>query len=336
MINLLFIPIIASFLIVLLVMPFWIAKTKEIKLVWRDMNKYSKKYISGSGGLIVCLGFIVSVLIFVAYRTFYLKTDAYFSEILATLCVILILCLVGIIDDLLGWIKGGLSKRSRLVLTLLAAIPLVAINAGKSQMNFPFFGAIDLGIIYPLFLIPLGIVGATTTFNFLAGFNGEEAGQGILLLSAVGLVAFFTGSSWLTVISFCMVAALFGFLIFNFSPARIFPGDSLTYCVGGLIAIVSILGNFEKIALFFFIPFILETGFKIRGKLYNQSFGKPKKDGTLENKYSKFYSLNHVAIALLNKTKYKATEKKVVYVIWIFQFLIIVAGFIIFRKGIFV
>tara|TARA_Y100000034_G_scaffold135471_1_gene207524 strand:- start:1614 stop:2624 length:1011 start_codon:yes stop_codon:yes gene_type:complete len=336
MINFLIVPIVISFLIVLFVLPFWIVKTKEINLTWRDMNKYAEKYVSGSGGLIVCLGFLLGVFSFVAYRTFYLGTPDYFPEILATLCVILILCLIGIVDDLFGWVKGGLSKKSRLVLTILAAIPLVAINAGKSQMSFPFFGTLDFGIFYPLVLIPLGIVGAATTFNFLAGFNGEEAGQGILLLAALGFVAFFTGNSWLTMISFCMVAALSGFLIFNFSPAKIFPGDSLTYSVGGLVAIISILGDFEKIALFFFIPFILETGLKLRGNLSKYSFGKPLKNGKLKNKYSKFYSLNHIAIFLLNKTKYKATEKKVVYVIWIFQFLIILTGFIIFREGIFV
>ncbi|HIF03136.1 MAG TPA: glycosyl transferase family 4, partial [Nitrospinaceae bacterium] len=33
--------------------------------------------------------------------------------------------------------------------------------------------------------IPLGIVGAATTFNFLAGFNGLETGQGILIFSGL-------------------------------------------------------------------------------------------------------------------------------------------------------
>ena len=124
-------------------------------------------------------------------------------------------------------------------------------------------------------------------------------------------------------------------MLYNFYPAKVFPGDSLTYPLGGFIAIVAILGNFEKIAVFFFIPYIIEIVLKSRGKLIKQSFGKPKKDGSLDLKYDKIYSLNHVAILLMKKLKWKATEKKVVYLIWMFQILIILLGFIIFGNGIF-
>jgi len=52
------------------------------------------------------------------------------------------------------------------------------------------------------------------------------------LLSALALVAFITDGVWLAIIAACMVAALFAFLIFNKYPAKIFPGDVLTYSVG--------------------------------------------------------------------------------------------------------
>jgi len=62
---------------------------------------------------------------------------------------------------------------------------------------------------------------------------------------------------------------------------------------------------------------------------------KPNKDGSLDLRYNKIYSLNHISIFLMKKMGWKATEKKVVYSIWIFQILIILLGFIIFSKGIF-
>jgi UDP-N-acetylglucosamine--dolichyl-phosphate N-acetylglucosaminephosphotransferase len=202
-------------------------------------------------------------------------------------------------------------------------------------MSVPLIGPIEFGIIYPLVLIPIGIVGASTTFNFLAGFNGLEAGQGILLLFSLGIVSLFTGSYWLMAFSLCMIASLIAFLLYNFYPAKIFPGDSLTYSVGGLIAVISILGNFEKIAIFFFIPYILETCLKLRGRLEKHSFGKPTPDNCLELNYDKIYSLNHLSIFLLRKNNIKVTEKKVVFSIWLFQTFIIILGFIIFREGIF-
>jgi len=300
------------------------------------MNKSKKEKVSGSGGLIVIFGFIVGVFTYIAYRVFILKTtNNFLVQLFALISVILILAGIGLIDDLFGWKKGGIRRRTRIILTAVSAIPLMAINAGKSIISLPFIGTTDLGILYPLILIPLGVAGATTTYNFLAGYNGLEAGQGIILLSSIAIVSYTTGNSWLSVISLIMVASLIAFLLFNFYPAKVFPGDVLTYSVGGLIAIESILGNFEKVAVFFFIPYILETILKSRGKLVKQSFGKPNKDGSLDLKYDKIYGLTHLSIYLMKKFNITPTEKKVVYSIWIFQLIIIILGFIIFKKGIF-
>ncbi|PXY71273.1 glycosyl transferase family 4 [Candidatus Parvarchaeota archaeon] len=330
-----FVPLIISFLGTLLILPLWIRKAKQIGLVWNDMNKIGFQKVAGSGGVIVSLSFVIGIFIFIAYKVFWTLDSSFLIEILALVVVILILTIIGLIDDLFGWQKGGLSKKSRILFVFLASIPLIVINAGKSEISIPLIGLLDIGIFYPLLAIPIGIIGAATTFNFLAGFNGLEAGQGIILLSALSLVSFFTGTFWLGIISLCMVFSLLAFLIYNFFPAKIFPGDSLTYTIGGLIAIISILGNFEKIAIFFFIPIILETILKARGRLQKQSFGKLSQNGTLDLKYDKIYSLTHLAIFILNKNKKRATEKKVVFLIWAFQILIVLTGFLIFRKGIF-
>lgn len=336
MINpILILPILASFFITLFLMPFWIRKAKQLGLLWDDMNKIKAEKVAGSGGIMVILGFIISSFLYVAYRTFYFKSTDYILEIFAMLSVILLLAGIGLIDDLFGWQHGGLSKRSRIFLVLLASIPLIAINAGKSSIALPFDGLFNFGLVYPLVIIPLGIIGATTTFNFLAGFNGLESGQGIITLSALSIVAYFTGYPWLAMISLCMVAALFAFLLFNFTPARVLPGDVLTYPIGGLIAIMAILGNFEKIALFFFIPVIIEVILKSRGKLVKHSFGQPNLDGSLSLKYDKIYGLTHLSIFLLSKAGIRPTEKRVVYLIWSFQIIIVLIGFLIFREGIF-
>ena len=320
--------IFVSFFCTFLTIPFWIRKTKQIGLVWEDMNKPNhSKNIAGSGGLIVVFGFLLGVLLYIAIKTFYFKADGNIEGIFAILAVMFISSIVGIVDDLFGWQKGGLSIRSRLILILFAAIPLMVINAGESSMM-----GIELGLLYPLLVIPLGVVGATTTFNFLAGYNGLEAGQGILILSALAVVTFLTGNSWLSIIALCMVASLIAFYIFNKFPAKVFPGDVMTYAIGTLIASIAIIGNIEKIAVFFFIPYILETILKLRGNLRKQSFGKVNEDGSLEIPYKKFYGLEHMAIYVLKKLKSnkKVYEKEVVYLIYGFQLVIILLGFLLF------
>ena len=331
---LIFISLIISFLLVFITIPFWIGKVKRVGLVWEDMNKPGKpKNVAGSGGIIVVIAFVVGVLYYIAVRTFFIKGQNGISlEIFALLSVVLILSIVGIIDDLLGWRNKGLSKRTRIFLAFIASIPLVVINAGSSEMNFPFLGQIDLGILYPLLLIPIGIAGATTTYNFLAGFNGLEAPQGILILSFLSFVAYKTGSSWLALIGLIMVTALIGFWFYNKYPAKVFPGDSLTWTIGALIASMAILGNFEKIAVFIFIPYIIETGLKLRGNLEKQSFGRPNKDGSLEMPYGKIYGLEHLAIYILKRLKpsKKVYENDVVYLIHGFQILMIILAFFLF------
>jgi len=332
---LLIIPLAISFLTTLFLLPFWIKKADQIGLVWDDMNKLEKKKVAGSGGIIVILGFLIGVLVFIAYRVFYLHTEDFIIETLSLLLIITTLACVGFVDDLLGWQKGGLSVKSRILLFVLASVPLMVINAGRHEVGIPFLGVVDLGMIYPLILIPLGVVGASSTFNLLAGFNGLEGGQGMIVLSALAIVAFFTGNSWLSIILLCMVLSLLAFLFYNFYPAQIFPGNSITIVLGGLIAITAILGNFEKIAVFFFIPYILEVFLKSRGRLKKESFGSPQKDGTLELRYDKIYGVTHLAIFVLKKLNIKTSEKNIVYFIWLFQIIIILAGFLIFKRGIF-
>ncbi len=329
------IAVVVSFLTSFFILPSWMRKAKRVGLMWEDMNKFDKKKVAGSGGLAVITGFILGIFVYVALNTFLFMTSANTLEIFALTASILILAGVGIIDDLLGWKFGGLSKKFRLLMCVFASIPLVIINVGDSTVHLPFLGLVNLGIFYALFIIPLGITGAATTFNFLAGFNGLESGQGIIMITALSLVAYFTGSLWVMFIGICMIAALLPFYLMNKFPARIFPGDVLTYPLGGLIAIMAILGNFEKIAFFFFIPYICEVFLKLRGKLLAQSFGKPNPDNTLELPYPKIYGLEHLSIAILKRMKKQVYEKDVVYLIYAFQLLVIIAGLIIFKASIF-
>ena len=323
------ITIFISFFCTYLILPFWIRKAKQIGIIWADMNKNDKsKNVAGSGGITVLLGSTIGILLYIALQTFYFKSlDGISISIFAMLSTLFIVAGIGLVDDLFGWRKNGLSKRSRIILVLFAAVPLMVINAGESTMI-----GLKLGILYPLLVIPIGILGATTTFNFLAGFNGLEASQGIILLSALSFVTYLTGNSWLSVVALCLVASLFAFYIFNCNPAKVFPGDIITYVVGAAIASIAILGNIEKIALFFFIPYILEFFLKLRGRLNKQSFGKPNKDGSLEMPYNKIYGLEHLAIFLLKKIKpsKKAYESEVVYLINGFQIVVILIGLILF------
>ncbi|MCL5730036.1 MAG: glycosyl transferase family 4 [Candidatus Pacearchaeota archaeon] len=318
----LFGTVLVSFFVTLFIMPFWIRKAKQIGLVWENMNKFNKeKNMAGSGGTIAVLGTLIGIFVYIAIQTFVFKSsDGVITEIFAIVSSLFLVAGIGLIDDLFGWQRGGMSIRSRLILVLFAAIPLMVINAGNSSI-----AGINLGLLYPLIIIPLGVVGATTTYNFLAGYNGLEARQGILILGALALASYLQGNSWLSLIALIMVASLVAFYVFNRYPAKVLPGDVMTYSIGIMIAAIAILGNLELVAVLFFIPYIIETILKARGGLKKYSFGKPNPDGSLDLLYDKFYGLEHIALYVLKKIKpsHKVYEKDVVNLINGFQIVII-------------
>jgi len=229
----------------------------------------------------------------------------------------MIALLIGFTDDILGW-KLGLRQRDKIFLSFLIPIPLMVVNSGHSLMNIPFLGPIEFGLLYPLVIIPVAIIGTSNAFNMLAGYNGLEAGMGVIILSALGYMTLTSGTGWVTVIAICMIVSLLSFLFFNWYPAKVFPGDTLTYPVGASIGIIAILGNIEKFALCLFGLYFIEFLLKARGKFEEQSFSKVGKDGTLSHN-GKWFTIPHIAISILGKLKIKAKEKAVVSTILLLQ-----------------
>ena len=317
-----------SFLVTLVTTPYWIKVVRKTGLISVDMHKTNKQKVAELGGIVVILGFTLGVLFYIALDTFYLEkfnSANYIRDIqiLASLATILMVSIIGLVDDILGW-KIGLRQYQKPILVLLATIPMIVINAGTSQTTLPFLGTTDIGILYALIIVPLAITGAANGFNMIAGYNGLEAGQGIIILSFLSYVAWLNNAGWVAILGGCMVATLFAFYLFNKCPAKIFPGDTVTYSVGALIAIVAITGNIEKAALIVFVPYIIELILKLRGKLQKESFAKVNKDGSLSLKYNKIYGLEHFVIWFRTKLNKKTYERDVVASIFLIQFIFII------------
>ena len=308
--------IIISFLVTLVSTPLWIKRAGIAGLIGVDKHKVNRE-IPEAGGITVVLGALIGMLFYIAYLVF--SSGNIEPAILAALLSIAIAAMIGFVDDILGW-KMGLKKKLKISLTFLIAMPIMVVNAGHSTMNLPIIGPIDFGIIFPLLIIPLGIMGASNGFNMIAGFNGLETGMGIIILTTLGLIAKETGSTHASVLAFTLVAGLVAFYFYNKYPARVFPGDTLTYTIGASIAIVSILGNIEKYAVILFIPYYIEFILKARGGMKKESFARMTAQGLLKP-YTRYYGLEHISIDIVRKFK-KVAEKDVVYVLLFFQLMV--------------
>lgn len=306
----LYLVVIVSFAATWITARKWIRKAPETGLLGFDMNKPGMPKVAEMGGVCVVFGFVLSILIYIGLMTFWLHKQDY-VEILAVLCTMLSVCIIGMMDDFLGW-KKGLRQWQKPIFTLFAALPMMVINAGHSTMNLPIVGAIDWGIFYPLLIVPLGIVGASNVYNMVAGYNGLEAGMGVIILSALGYFAFINGRQSAMILAICMVSALIAFLYFNWYPAKVFPGDTMTYAVGALAACVAILGDMEKIAVVLFLPYAFDFIIQASSGFRREAFAKVNEDGSLEKPYKGIYHLTHLAIAVLKRVKHKVYERDVV------------------------
>lgn len=310
------------------VIPKWIRKSKVMGLVGKDMNKHGKPEVSEAGGITVIIGSALGILVYVFLNTFYFAGPFGLVEIFAVLTTLLLAGFVGFIDDILGW-KAGMNHTTKILSTVPIAIPLAVVNAGHSTMLIPFIGNVDFGLFFPLVIIPLGIIGATNGYNMLAGYNGLESGMGIVILSTLGIISWISGTAWVSMLSFIVVFALIAFLLYNKIPAKLFPGDSLTYSVGAMVACIAILGNMEKAAVILFIPYFFDMLMFIRFRFFEkrkdiEAFAKVGKDGALELPHEKIYDFTHLAIKVLKRFKKKVYERDVVMSIIGFETLLAV------------
>lgn len=308
-----------SFLVTLILTPKLIIFLERSGIVGIDIQKKNKPKIAEMGGPAVLIGFFAGVFFFIWIKIFLYGEAPDLVKIFAGITTIILITFIGIFDDLsrllkiknakdeFGNVKRiGIKQWQKPLLVLPAAIPLMAIMAGDSTMFLPFFGLIDIGILYPLILIPIGVVGTSNAVNMLAGFNGLEAGLGAVLLGSLGLYAYSINETAAAIIGLSIIAALIAFLKYNWYPAKIMPGDSLVYMIGATVAVIAIIGNMERFALIAFAPWFLELILKLRN-FKAENFGVLQKDGTLKAPYKKTYSLTHVVMKLGRFKEYQVT-----------------------------
>ena len=314
-----------AFFLCLFLTRWWINLARTHKgMLQPDMNKYKKPLVPKVGGIAVAISIVVVIFIYMFFKTFVINSLLHNIEIPTLVITLLVACFIGFIDDIFGWEKSSISGYKKILMTIPLAVPLMVINAGHSSIILPFIGGVDLGLVYPLIVIPLSIVGTTNGFNLLAGYNGLETGLGGILFIFLGIISLATGQLWLALIAGIILMTLLAFFIFNKIPAKIFPGNTLTYVIGSLIGCFAILGNMEKAALILFLPFIAEGILKAFSKFKAWNFGIPNKDNSLELPYKKIYSLTHLSIWILKKIKpsHKVYEKDVVMLLLIVEALL--------------
>lgn len=301
-----------SFVFTYTLMPIFNMFMRATGIVGRDIMKRERPVVADMGGPGVIVGFLAGVFFYIAMEVFIFEElgAMQLSHILASICTILIITLIGIFDVLTSLMRqregsGIFEKMKRrgipawlyFLIPLPAAVPLAAVNAGVSTMALPFIGRVQLGVLYPIVLIPLAVLCCSNATNFLAGFNGLEAGMGFVLHLFLGLFAFVNGEAAAALIALTFAAALLAFLRYNWYPASVFPGD-LNYTIGAVCVCVAVIGNMERYAILCFTPWIVEAILKAFSGFKAESYGILKEDGSVKPRLPKIRSLTHLVMSL--------------------------------------
>lgn len=127
-------------------------------------------------------------------------------------------------------------------------------------------GVLNVEMIdFPLTLF--WIVGITNAFNLIDGLDGLASGVATIASLSIFIVSALAGEFLMAAFALIMAGALLGFLRYNFSPAKIFLGDSGSLFIGFSMALMSIHST-TKISTGFALLFpLLVLGFPITDTL---------------------------------------------------------------------
>ena len=333
----LLVPAIIAFIITVIATLFLINYMRESGITSLDHYKKNKPRIPGGGGVALAFGFTVGMLVYIFGGSFGLYIPvADYTYLFATVLAVLLISFGGFLDDLnvhpvktksTGMMdyRKGLKQWQKPLLTLIGAIPLMAVNAGISIVHIPLIGAVNFGVFYPLLIIPLAILYASNAFNLLGGFDGLSAGSAVIVSLALLIYSLSFGTYSGTLVSALLLSSSLAFLIFNIYPAKIHPGDSFTYAIGaGFIAAI-VIGNMEAFGFIIFLPWLIEFLLHLRRKFDVTDLGKMRSDGTMEPPYGKkIYSWAHL---IMNMKRCK--EWEVSLYMWLIEI-----GFVLLAFGI--
>lgn len=147
----------------------------------------------------------------------------------------LILFFIGLKDDLLV-----ISPYKKFAGQILAAFILIYKGNFLIDSFYGFLGLNSLGPVLSFLFTGLTILMIINAFNLIDGVNGLAASLSIISCSFFGFVFLITDHIQYAILAFSTVGALIGFLTFNWTPAKIFMGDTGSLFIGLVNAVLVI------------------------------------------------------------------------------------------------
>lgn len=213
-------------------------------------RKVHHKVMPRLGGLGIFISFVLGYMVFdlrnIAFDTQANSfLDAYF--IAATLIVF-----TGVLDDIYE-----LPAKPKFIVQLVASLIMVSYGDFLIEdIYLPFLPVIELGWLSGVVTI-LWIIGVTNAVNLIDGLDGLSSGISGIAFGTMAFIAVLKGEVFVALMCSMLMGSSFGFLVYNFYPARIFMGDTGSLFLGFTIAVFSLFGYKNTAFVSFIVPLML-------------------------------------------------------------------------------
>ena len=224
----------------------------------KDNRRMHKKPTPRIGGLAIIFGFTVATLCFAQPS----------RQLYGTLSGAAIIAIMGVIDDC-----KNLPAKLKFVIQIIAA--LVVVFAGDIKIDVftnPNFLSDNPYWVLPewlsVTLTVIWIVFITNAVNFIDGLDGLAAGVSAIMSISLVFISIRVGEYSIAILGIALMGSCFGFLPFNFNPAKIFMGDTGSTFLGFMLATLSIQGVFKSYAVISFAVPLLILGLPLFDALF--------------------------------------------------------------------
>jgi len=205
----------------------------RLGLLDRPNNRSMHTKVTPRGG---GLGFVLVVMLVTAGCLLAGRIETELRQpLIIYLVAACLMAAVGLWDDF-----RSLSPAPRFLCQLAAAVAAVAGVAAYSSAAIPALGVIPLGWVGAALTV-LWIVGLTNVYNFMDGIDGIAGVQGTVAGLAWMTIGIWTGSAAIAVLGLLLAMGCAAFLLFNWSPAKIFMGDVGSAFLGYSFAVLPLL-----------------------------------------------------------------------------------------------
>ena len=213
----------------------------------KDNRRMHDHPIPRLGGLAIFLGFMFAVVLMVPLN----------GPEQGMLLGAVIIVVLGVFDDIYA-----LPAKLKFVVQIVAA--LVSVLAGNqiSILSNPnIFSENPIWVLDDWLSIAISViwvVAITNAVNLIDGLDGLACGVSTISSATMLIIALLVSELDVAMIMGALVGACIGFLPYNYTPAKIFMGDTGATFLGFIMANMSIQGMFKMYTIISFVaPFLI-------------------------------------------------------------------------------